>query len=472
MIPIRIRALLPVGFLCVFILLVDSVLAQSDKPSQSLGNTKVSNGKEDTRKLPSATALGDIFFRSANSLIFSLGVQESATDNLYFSPAGSFAGPTDEQRGGYIPFTTISGRVAYQRQLQRTTFGLDYGVSGNLFRERDSGDFVSQDGGIQLSYQVTPRATFSVGDRLSVSPAPGRFYRHDSVLPPVQSQILPNSTLFVGLNRTITNTGLGSFSYQLSRRAQLTVGANGTITRFQQKDLSEMNQVGGQVAYSYQVAERTTVSVGYTFGYYDSSPPRTETVTDAYSGIARSHLGYIGITQQLTPAVSLFIQAGPNYIVGNSMDYFGGTGSRPGLRASVNGGVNFGEAIALDPRTFFSIHAGQNVSDGYGFGGITQTQSAGVSLGRRMSRKLTGSVQADYSRNQFLLSLAESGKPITTNGISSGANLSLNATERFNLFANYLYFRQLSSGFSTLIPSRAHGNTFTVGLNYHFPVFF
>jgi hypothetical protein len=134
--------------------------------------------------------------------------------------------------------------------------------------------------------------------------------------------------------------------------------------------------------------------------------------------------------------------------------------------------LTFGQAISLDPRTFFSIHAGQNISDGYGLGGITQTQSAGVSLGRRMTKTFTGSVQSSYSRNQFLLSLDERGRPLTTNGISSGVNLSLNATERLNLFANYVYFRQLSNGFFTLIPGRADGNTFTAGLNYSFPVFF
>jgi len=469
MISNRFQAFLLIGLLGTFFSSLDRSLAQSDKPSQGSGDTKPS--KEGDRKLPSATALGDIFFQSTNSLIFSLGVQESVTDNLHFSPAGPIRGTGGEQRG-HIPFTTLSGRMAYQRQLQRTTFGLDYGASGLLFRTRDSGDFVTQDGGIHLSYRLTPRATFSVGDRVSVSPAPGRLFRRDSVLPTVPSQILPNSSLFVGLNRTITNTGLTSFSYELSRRAQLTLGANGTITRFQQKDLSEMNQSGGQLGYSYHVAERTTISVGYNFAYYDFSPPRTQTTTAVYSGIARSHLGYIGITQQLTPAIGLFIQAGPNYIVGNSLNFFGGPGRRPGLRASVNGGLTFGEAISLDPRTFFAIHAGQDISDGYGLGGITQTQSAGVSLGRRMTKKLTGSVQSDFSRNQFLLSLDEGGKPVTTNGISSGVNLSLNATERFNLFANYIYFKQLSSGFFTLIPRRTDGNTFTVGLNYNFPVFF
>ncbi|MCI0621742.1 MAG: hypothetical protein L0387_08740 [Acidobacteria bacterium] len=452
------------------LLLSESTFAQAEKPSSAPGNT--ATAKVDDRRLPSATALGDIFFRSRNSLIFSLGVQESATDNLYFSPAASLTGVPDSGRSGYIPFTTLSGRMAYQRQLQRTTFGLDYGVSGILFRSRDSGDFVSHDGGIDLSYRVTPRATFSIGDRISVSPAPGRFYRHDLVLNAVSPQVVPNSTLFIGLNRTITNTAFTSFSYEVSRRSQITLGANGAITRFQQRDLSEMNQSGGQLAYSYQVAERTAVSLGYQFSYYDFSPPRTQNVSVAYSGIARSHLAYVGITHQLTPSIGAFIQAGPSYIVGNSLGFFGGPGRRPGIRTSVNGGLTFGEAISLDPRTFFSIHAGQNISDGYGLGGITQTQSAGVSLGRRLTKVLTGSVHGSYSRNQFLLNLDANGKPVTTNGISSGVNLSLNATERFNIFANYVYFRQLSSGFSTLIPDRADGNTFTVGLNYSFPVFF
>jgi len=219
MIANRFQAFLLSGFLCVLGISLEA-LGQTEKSSGKPGDKP---SITDDRRLPSATALGDIFFRSANSFVFSLGVQQSATDNLYFSPAGSVAG--SDAQNGYIPFTSLSGRVAYQRQLQRTTFGLEYGASGLLFRTRDSGDFLSQDGGFQLSYRVTPRATLSFGDRLSVAPAPGRFFRRDSVLPSVPSQILPNNTLFVGLNRTIANTGLAGFSYQLSRRSQLSLGA-------------------------------------------------------------------------------------------------------------------------------------------------------------------------------------------------------------------------------------------------------
>lgn len=465
----RVQTLLLMGLLGT-LLDFECTFAQSDKPSPASGNAP--EAKVDDRRLPSATALGDIFFRSSNSLIFSVGVQESATDNLYFSPAGSLVGFPESGTSGYIPFTTLSGRMAYQRQLQRTTFGLDYGASGILFRSRDSGDFVSHDGGIDLSYRMTPRATFSLGDRVSVSPAPGRFYRRDLVLASVGAQILPNNTLFVGLNRTITNAAFASLSYQTSRRSDITLAANGTITRFQQRDFSEMNQSGGSFDYSYRVAERTRINLGYRFGYYDFGGPRGADASAAYSGIARSHLAFFGITQQLTPSVSAFIQAGPNYIVGNTQAFVGGTGGRPGVRANVNGGLTFSEAISLDPRTFLSISAGQSISDGYGLGGITQVQSAGVSLGRRLTKTLTGSVQSGYSRNRFLLNLDAGGRPLTTNGISAGANLSLNVTERFNLFANHVYFRQFSNGFVDLIPGRASGNTFTVGLNYSVPVFY
>jgi len=442
------------------LLFFETTFAQSEKPGPAPGNAPAA--KVDDRRLPSATALGDIFFRSQNSLIFSVGVQESATDNLYFSPGGSLGGLPASDRNGYIPFTTLTGRMAYQRQLQRTTFGLDYGVSGILFKSRDSDDFVTHNGGVDLSYRFTPRATFSIGNRISVSPAPGRFYRHDLALAPVSQQILPNSTLFIGLNRTSSNVAFASFSYEASRRSRVTFGANGAITRFQQRSLNDMNTSGGHLEYSYQAAERTSLSFGYHFTYYDFSS----------SGIARNHLAYVGITQQLTPSVSAFAQVGPNYIVGHSLNFLGGLGRRPGVRASVNGGLTFGEAISLGRRTFFSINAGQSISDGSGLASITQTQSAGVSLGRQLTRTLTGAIHAGYSRNQFLLSVDSEGQPTTTNGVLSGLNLSWNATERFNLFTNYVYFKQLSNGFSTLIPGRADGNTFTVGLNYSFPVFF
>ncbi len=435
-------------------------------PSQ----TKGSGAKPGVSRIPSATALGDIFFKSRDSLIFSLGVQESATNNLYFSPLAVLGVPYESDR--YIPFTTLSARIAYQRQLQRASIALDYGLGGLLLREADSGDFLTQDGGIDLSYQITPRATLTLGDRLSVGPAPGRFYRRDLVLAAVTQQVLPNETVFIGLTRTITNAGFATFSYEPSRRSQMTFGANGTITRFQQRDFSEMNQSGATLTYSYKAAERTTISLGYNLTYYDFSGSRTSNSQAAFAGIARSHLAYFGVQHQLTPSIGAFVQAGPNYVVGNAMSFLGGTAGRPGVRASVNGGLTFGQAISLDPRTFFSINAGQSISDGYGLGGMTQTQAAGFSLGRRMTKTLTGAVQTQYSRNKFLLNLDTQGRPVTTNGASAGVNLSWSFAERANVFLSHTYLRQLSSGFSTLLPDHASGHTFVVGLNYHFPLFF
>jgi opacity protein-like surface antigen len=466
------RLYLLISTLIVIWLRPDICLGQTPSATPQVPKGSEKNDTTDSPRIPSATALGDIFFKSRNSVIFSVGAQGSATDNLYFSPAGAAIGPLTGAAKGYIPFTTLTGRLAYQRQLQTTDFGLDYGVSGMLFREHDSGDFVSQDGGIHVSHRITPRASFSIGDRLSVSPGPGRFYRRDLVLPPVDQQILPNNTLFIGLNRTITNAAYANVSYEMSRRSELTLEANGTISRFQQPGYSQMNQLGGSLDYSYRVAERTSINLGYRFLYYDFGGAPGTSTSPAYDGIARSHSAYLGITHQLTSSVSAYIQAGPHYIVGNTQAFSGGAGQRPGVRASINGGLTLSESISLDPRTFFSISAGQLITDGYGLGGITQTQSAGVSLGRRLTKALTGSVQSNYSRNRFLLSLDANGRPTTTNGITAGANLRLNATERFNLFADYIYFRQLSNGFSTLIPGRASGNTFTVGLNYSFPVFY
>ncbi|MEW5977954.1 MAG: hypothetical protein AB1898_19345 [Acidobacteriota bacterium] len=424
----------------------------------------------DNTQLPSAKALGDVFFKSRDSFIFSVGIQQSATNNLYFSPVSFVSQGTDDNR--YLPFTTLTSRVAFQRQLPRASVGLDYQAAGILFRDRDSSSFLTQHGGIDLAYRASPRSTFAVGDRISVTPAPGRFYQGDSILSPSSAAILPNSTLFVSLNRTISNAAYASYSYDLSRRSLISFGAQNTITRFQQQGLSEMNQSGGHMAYSYRVAEKTTLTLGYHFAYYDFANPRSADFLRPSGTVVRSHWAYVGITQRLTSSVSAFLQAGPNYLVGNAIGELGTFSGRPGVRVSVNGGLIFSEAIALDPRTFFSISAGQTISDGYGLGAVTETQQAGVSLGRRLTKTLTGSVNGSYARNRFLLNTDERGKPITTNGVSGGANLSLNLTERVNLFANHTYFRQLSTGFYSVIPGRASGNTFTVGLNYSLAKFF
>ena len=145
-------------------LLIFSVLALSASLSQSLAQAPTKPEKDVPKaketsdsRIPSATALGDIFFKSQNSFIFSMGVQGSATDNLYFSPAGSFVGvPAVSDSNGYIPFAGLSGRIAYQRQLQRSTFGLDYGVTGMFFNGSDSGDYLKPIWGNRLKLPTKP----------------------------------------------------------------------------------------------------------------------------------------------------------------------------------------------------------------------------------------------------------------------------------------------------------------------------
>ena len=73
----------------------------------------------DGPKIHSATALGDIFFKSRNSLIFALGAHATAQDNVLF---------TDADQKTFDTTAALFGRIAYQRQYQKTSFGLDYSL--------------------------------------------------------------------------------------------------------------------------------------------------------------------------------------------------------------------------------------------------------------------------------------------------------------------------------------------------------
>ena len=86
------------------------------------GQQPTTNPPVDEQRIPSANALGSIFFESRNSLIFSLGAAQSLTNNLYFSGLsyGQF-GNGSGYTGKYFPITSLTGRVAYQRELQKTT---------------------------------------------------------------------------------------------------------------------------------------------------------------------------------------------------------------------------------------------------------------------------------------------------------------------------------------------------------------
>lgn len=430
----------------------------------------------DEPRIPSANALGSIFFESRNSLIFSLGAAETLTNNLYYSGLSYLQyGNGSGYTGNYFPITSLTGRVAYQRESQKTTLQIDYGLGYGIITQGGTDNFLSQDGGIYVSHRVTPRFNFNIGSGAYVSPFTNRSYAPVGILPPNIPNIIPNNSLIMGYGRAIGSTTRGGFSYELSRRSSFNTNIYYTLTRYQQVGSYSMNQPGVNAEYDYRLKERTSMQLGYLFSYYsfDNRQRLSSGTFTQGSSIYRNHFPYIGLTHQITSGISGSIQVGPNFSIGNPIYYVGGgTGVRPGPYLGVNGTLTFSEAISHDPRTFYTINVGQLVSDGSGLGYVTVTRNAGGSVGHLFTRKLLGSISGSYTHSQFPMNLDPNGQPLTTSGASAGALLRLNTSQRFQIFANYLYFHQLSYGFSGYIPGSGSGNTFTIGINYLHPIFF
>ncbi len=457
-----------------------SVSAQSQPAAQNTagvqGQLPSTSTAADEFRTPSANALGSIFFESRNSLIFSLGAAESFTNNLYYSGLsyvqyGNGSGYT----GDYFPITSLTGRVAYQRETQKTTLGIDYGVGYGIITKAGPNNFLSQDGGIYLTQRVTPRFNFNISSSAYVSPFTNRSYSPEGILPPLSPNIVPNNSQIMGYGRAIGSTTAGGFTYELSRRSSFNTNLYYTLTRYQQVGSYSMNQPGVNAQYSYRLKERTSMQLGYLFSYYsyDDRQALSGGKLSEGSSIYRNHFPYIGLTQQITPAISGSIQVGPNFIIGNPIYYVGGgTGARPGPFLGVNGTLTFSEAVSHDPRTFYSINLGQVTSDGSGLGYVTVTRNVGGSVGHLFTKKLLGSINGGYSHNQYPMNLDSSGQSLLANTISAGAFLRLNTSQRFQVYANYIYVRQLSEGFSGYIPGNGFGNTFTIGINYLHPIFF
>jgi hypothetical protein len=421
-------------------------------------------GQPDPRT-PSATALGDIFFTSRDSLILSFGAYETVHDNVLLE---------DDSNKKFDTSSNLHSRVAYQRQYERTTFGLDYMLGARIYNRSDAYSQLTHNGGLDIRRLITPRLAFSLGDRFSVSPDAGRLLQPaDLVLPPLSPDFLPNTSLLLPLNKTILNTAYTSLSYEVSRRSQVTFGANGSLSRFTLNNLRETNRFGGNLSYSYQLSDRTGLNLGYGFSYFDVAEREQGSVgLITPSQISRNHTAYLGITRQFTPIISGFVNVGPSYTIGDSIDLSTNVRLKPGLRASVNAGIRLAESLALDPRTFFSFGVNQGVSDGLGVGSVVQNLTATASLGRRITKRSTVSVNGGYGRNEFLTDFDSEGDEITTNAVFAGANLRINLTERLNFLANYSWSRQLATGFTDIIPANMSINTCSVGITYIIPTFF
>lgn len=456
------------------------VYAQSQPLAQNIPNAQGQQPSTSTMvneiRIPSANALGSIFFESRNSLIFSVGAAETFTDNLYYSGLSYLQYSNGSTyTGNYFPITSLTGRVAYQREWQKTTLQIDYGLAYGIITKAGPDNFLSQDGGIYVSHRVTPRFNFNIGSSAFVSPFTNRSYTPVEILPANIPNIVPNNSLIMGYGRAIGSTTNGGFSYDLSRRSSFNTNFYYTLTRYQQVGSYSMNQPGVRAEYSYRLKERTSMQLGYLFSYYsfDNRETLSGGTTSQGSSIYRNHFPYVGLTHQITSGISGSIQVGPNFTIGNPIYYVGGgTGTRPGPYLGVNGTLTFSEAVSHDPRTFYTIGLGQLVSDGSGLGYVTVTRYFGGSVGHLFTRKLLGSINGGYTRSDFPMNLDSNGQALDTSGVSAGAFLRLNMNQKFQVYANYLYFRQLSSGFSGYIPGNGSGNAFTIGINYLHPIFF
>jgi len=456
-------------FTTLFLFLLQSlgtVFAQTQAPvgNSTTPSTDNSSPADSDTKPPSATALGDIFFKSRNSLLVSFGADEIVQDNALYDSEGSERFDTS---------THMYSRVAYQRQYPRTSFELDYTLGGRIYNRSSTYNQIVHDGGISVSRKLSPRWALTLADRASVTPDAGRILQGDLVISPLPPDVLPNNTVILRLNKTILNTAYIDFNVQRSRRSSFSFGANSTISRFEQGNLREQNRYGSHLSYNYQMSERTIFNVGYNFNYFDittNDVPVSGPITPSH--LVRNHYPYIGVSHQFNRLVSGFVDVGPNYTVGDSINLGTSLHFKPGVRASVNAGIVLAQSLSLDPRTFFSMNLNQSVSDGFGLGAVVQRQIASASLGRRVTRNTTIAATGGYSRNKFLTDFDESGEEIITNSVYVGANLRINLTERFNFHANYNRVRQLSTGFFELIPARLSGNTAAVGIAYTIPMFF
>jgi hypothetical protein len=462
----RIKALLLLhGFVvCACFLATETIWGQTQTlPTSTSTSTGNNQSPPASPTITSGSQLGDIFFRSRNSLIFSLNADETYQDNAYYTGLG-------DQIADYS--TRLTGRMAYQREQGRTTTGLDFSFGRLIYNRSDRFDQYIADGGLDLTYRATPRWTITLGDRVGYYPQAGNFLRSNSILNPLPPQQAPNNSILLPLNQSIMNTVHFSSNYLMSRRSGLTFSASNSINIYDQADLRDQNSSNASIGYSYQLSRRNSLQVVYQFGYYYSAnstvPSTGGLITSA--NLVRSHMAYMGITRQFSPSLMGSMSGGVISMISDSIDLATGNRYRPSPRPIVLGNITY--SPTFDPRAFLSLQAGQNVANGSGLGSFSLIQSATASLGRRFTRKITGSIEGGYSRNQFLSDIGTSGQPSTTNGFYGGARLSIYLTERLNLFANYQRFQQTSTGFSTVIPGQMNGNIATVGIGYSFPWFY
>ncbi len=330
---------------------------------------------------------------------------------------------------GLVGFYSVYPSLTLQSTGQHSTFNLDYTFVGERYQTSPTITTTSHVFSTGVTSQLGSRTRLTLSDAFhsvpnlslvnvlkDVTPIPGGFeYAYEPLL---------------NVRSVISNTVRGDLEFDLNTKSFLKFSLSNAYRHYEYTDtpqayLTDQFRTEGDVAWSHRRTLHQTVSIGYRI---------LEVDFQGGSGV-RTHAAVLGLSQEVSPTLSVELEAGPSYTGGYasqsdyasyvahaslsktlrthraSIYYEHHAGDSTGLDRisdSHQGGMNL--AIALSRNTVVHLDGSaftQKVhgSSGYDYWGVRGSIALSQSLGEHW----VASIGAAYMRSEA--SLADSYHP-------------------------------------------------------------
>ncbi len=418
----------------------ESAITPSPEPNQATPDTRPLSGIEQF-------TLGQMGKRRSY-LLSSLQFLETADTNSNITSGQS----------NLDAVSTLFGHITLQRVWSRYELAADYSGGGYLYNTRSGlNSAIHQFGVTQriawrrwsllLSDQVgyLPEASFGFGG-LNYYGLGGSVTNLTNVNPIFE----PNQTILTARATRISNTVVGEVAYTIGPKSSITASGSYGILRFTGtgSSLIDSSNEVFLTGYNYALTHRDTIALTYGLSLF-----RFEGTNQRF----QNHSVHVAYGRRITGRFALQLSAGPEIA----------TFSNPGTRLSWGMGSFL---LYQFRRTSLGISYSNYLSGGSGVLVGAQSHSIGMTVGRQLSRRWSGSLDFGFARNTALHeNTAQAANPAFYAGYA-GVTLSRPLGRYMGVSINYYLQRQSSNtGPCTVticgtVPLRHH---FGLGFNWH-----
>lgn len=391
--------------------------------------------------------------RARNYVLPSLQVTAYGDSNRFISSAGT---SKIEMVG------TIVGRLAAQRVTRTNQLTMDYMGGGLLYARESDLNATMHEFGFTENWKGR-RWGLMLGDRVSYLPeSPFGFYGFGSPglgaggfgtnLGQLNPMFTPNQSILSGRGSRVSNTTVAQVEYDLSARSAFTATASYGLLRFQESGPIDSDHRIYTAGYSYMVTRRDTVAISYGFSQF-----RFKGVSVGFD----NHFVQLSYGRRVTGRLAFELAGGPQF------DVFRNPTTGSDQRVSWNAHSSLRYRLR---RTDVGFSYGHYTTSGSGVLFGAQTDQINGSIGWRLSRNWSGSLNPGYAHNNRLAQTTAQGVSVSYDSIHAGFRLYRALGRYMDMSFNYSVQDQRSS--STGQEGINGGNVlvrhvFGFGFNWH-----